>query len=924
MAYFVFSLLVLALIFGIASNVLFIPAVIANRMTASSSSSNKNQEQAALLQSGWWNHDRNISNHCNWTGITCNEAGSITKISALKTPPPELQRFQNLKLTAFTNLVRIDLTGLGLTGIIPTEIGTLTKLSYIDLSYNSLQGKLPKALSNLTQLESLDVSNNHIEGTIPEELGNLSNLEGLYLSNNLLNGTIPSTLVQLGNLTDLSLSSNQIEGPIPVELGNLSNLRGLYFSKNSLIGSIPYTLGQLKNLVHLSLDSNRIESSIPVELRNLSNLRGLYLSNNSLTGSIPYTLCQLKNLVYLSLDSNQIEGRIPVELGNLSNLEELHLSNNSFTGSIPYTLGQLESLVYLSINSNQIEGLIPVELGNLSNLEELYLSNNNISGVIPPNLFQMTEMHSLHLSSNQSYGSIPSEIVKATRLWDLDLSHNNLIGSIPSPILNCPFPTTMDLSYNLLSGSIPPQIGCCVVTLNLSHNFLKGEIPFILGPNSVVDKLDLSYNNLTGTLYKELAFLEYINLSYNSFDFSRDLDFESQSPNYCYFKEDSLISYNTPDFTFCHSIHQTNHRTSKAKPFILISLPIICFIILVLLSTLYFTRCTSKIKFEGRSTKNGDLFSIWNYDGKIAFEDIIEATEDFHIKHCIGTGAYGSVYRAQLPSGKIVALKKLHQMESQNPSFDKSFRNEVKVLTEIRHRNIVKLYGFCLHSRCMFLIYQYMERGSLLYLISNDVEAEGLNWSKRVNIIRGIAHALSYMHHDCTQPIVHRDVTSSNVLLNSQLEAFVSDFGTARLLAPDSSNQTIAVGTYGYVAPELAYTLTVTEKCDVYSFGVVALETLMGRHPGELISSLSNLSTQNMLLKDLLDSRLPLPFSPKDEQDIVLVVTLALACLCSKPKSRPSMQHVAQELSCSKQPLPLLFGEITIIQLMPRGISSFC
>jgi len=233
----------------------------------------------------------------------------------------------------------------------------------------------------------------------------------------------------------------------------------------------------------------------------------------------------------------------------------------------------------------------------------------------------------------------------------------------------------------------------------------------------------------------------------------------------------------------------------------LILLPIIFFILLLLLSILYFSRCKPKKKCEGIETKNGDLFSIWNYDGKIAFDDIIEATQDFDLKYYIGTGGYGSVYRVELPSGNIVALKKLHRLESQNPSFNRSFRNEVKMLTEIRHRNIVKLHGFCLHNQCMFLIYQYMERGGLFYILNNDMEAQELNWSKRVNVIKGIAQALTYMHHDCTTPIVHRDVTSSNVLLNSQLEACVSDFGTARLLDPDSSNQTLVVGTYGYIAP---------------------------------------------------------------------------------------------------------------------------
>ena len=216
-----------------------------------------------------------------------------------------------------------------------------------------------------------------------------------------------------------------------------------------------------------------------------------------------------------------------------------------------------------------------------------------------------------------------------------------------------------------------------------------------------------------------------------------------------------------------------------------------------------------KVQPDGRATKNGDIFSIWNFDGKIAFEDIIKATEDFDIRYCIGTGGYGSVYRVQLPKGEVVALKKLHTYEAEEPSFRKSFTNEVKTLTEIRHKNIVRLHGFCLHKRSMFLIYEYMERGSLFCVLSNDSEAVELDWGKRVNVIKGTSHALSYLHHDCTPPIVHRDITSTNILLNSEKEAFVSDFGTAKLLDPDSSNQTMLAGTYGYIAPGKLYTTLV-------------------------------------------------------------------------------------------------------------------
>ncbi|XP_028795147.1 MDIS1-interacting receptor like kinase 2-like [Neltuma alba] len=243
-----------------------------------------------------------------------------------------------------------------------------------------------------------------------------------------------------------------------------------------------------------------------------------------------------------------------------------------------------------------------------------------------------------------------------------------------------------------------------------------------------------------------------------------------------------------------------------------------------------------------------------------------------------------------------------------------SFHNEVKMLSEIRHRNIVKLHGFCLHNQCMFLIYEYMERGSLFYVLNYDDEAKELNWSKRVNAIKGITNALLYMHYHCAPPIIHRDITSSNILLNSKMEAFLSDFGTARIIDPDTSNQTLLVGTYGYVAPELAYTLVVTEKCDVYSFGMVTLETIMGTHPGDLILSLSKTYTGSILLKDILDSRLPLP-SQKDAGDITLLVTIALACLNPSPKSRPSMQQVSERLLSSNLPLAIPFNNISIQHL---------
>ncbi|KAJ0970288.1 hypothetical protein J5N97_023165 [Dioscorea zingiberensis] len=219
-----------------------------------------------------------------------------------------------------------------------------------------------------------------------------------------------------------------------------------------------------------------------------------------------------------------------------------------------------------------------------------------------------------------------------------------------------------------------------------------------------------------------------------------------------------------------------------------------------------------------------------------------DSSEDF--------GAHSIVYKATLPSGGSLAIKKL---QGEGQVVEQSFQNEIQALTQIRHRNIVRLYGFYSTAKFNFIAYEYMERGSLGAILRSNKRAMELDWVKRVNIIRDIAQALSYLHHDCAPPIVHRDITSNNILLDEEYKACVSNFGISRLLEPNSSHWSMLAGTHGYMAQELAYIMRVTKKCDVYSFGVVALEVMHGIHPGDLINGLSS----SMLVKDILDPRLP-------------------------------------------------------------------
>ncbi|KAG8482723.1 hypothetical protein CXB51_024253 [Gossypium anomalum] len=820
-----------------------------------------------------------------------------------------------------TNLASLVLYANQLNGSIPQEIGRLTNLITLDLSSNMLVDPIPSSVNNLTNLASLVLYKNQLNGSIPQEMGRLTNLITLDLSFNMLVGPIPSSVNNLTNLESLVLYKNQLNGSIPQEIGRLTNLVTLDLSSNLLLGSIPSSLGQLKNLSSLDLSFNKIFGPLPPNLGNLSRLEFFSLYQNKINDSIPSAITNLKRLTFLVLGDNNLSGQIPLGIGKLKNLYVLLLSENKLTGSIPSEIGNMTNLIELYLESNYISNSIPSSLLHLPNLWYLSMASNLLEGPIPHEIESLNALGYLDLSDNKLSGPIPSQIGNLSNLRSLILANNNLSGRIPLKIGGI-YLYRLDLSHNNISGDIPSQINS--ENIDLSHNLLQGVIPSQFGNLTQLSILDLSWNNLTGTIPEFPFYVGNLNLSFNSL--------RGQIPDgLLYFAPDTFtgnedLCGSIQGFRPCPSSPNVNReRNSKGVKH---NLPIVILVptLLILVSTfvlvifILFRRYRAKaLKSEPSPTKNGDLFCIWNFDGKTAFEDIIKATEDFDIKYCIGTGGYGSVYRAILPSGKVVALKKLHRLEAEQPAYDTSFRNEIKFLTEIRHKNIVKLHGFCLHNRCMFLIYEYMEKGSLFYALSIDEEAMELDWTKRVNIVKGVAHALSYMHHDCNPPIVHRDISSNNILLNSELEAFIADFGAARLVDPNSSNRTVIVGTYGYIAPELAYSLVVTEKCDVYSFGVLALEILMGKHPGELLSTLSSSSSpsniQNVMLNEILDPRLSPPRSRKMTGDIAFVAVIAFACLRAKSKARPTMKSVSQEFLHIKSPISVPLHEISLIEL---------
>ncbi|KAM3278551.1 hypothetical protein ACQJBY_046052 [Aegilops geniculata] len=408
----------------------------------------------------------------------------------------------------------------------------------------------------------------------------------------------------------------------------------------------------------------------------------------------------------------------------------------------------------------------------------------------------------------------------------------------------------LDLSDNSFASVIPSQLGglSMLEVLNLSHNALKGSIPPSFQRMFSLLSIDVSFNKLEGLVPQSRLF------------------------------EEAPIEWFMQNKQLCGVVKVTLQCKRKSK-----------------------VECANELQ----QTK---LFAIWNFHGGDMYRQIVDATENFSDAHCIGIGSSGSVYRPQLPTCEIFAVKKIHTIED-----DELFNREIDALMHIRHRNIVKLFGYCSATQGRFLLYEYMERGSLAASLRTKETAIELDWTRRLNIVKDVAHALSYMHHDCFAPIVHRDITSNNILLDLEFRACISDFGIAKILDVDGSNCTRLAGTKGYLAPELAYTTRVTEKCDVYSFGVLVLELFMGHHPGDFLSSLSSMDKKSTIPKDLLDTRLPLP-KAEIANEIFKVIAIAVRCIEPDPLHRPTMQDAIKVFSADEGPgnLDCLHTEIVI------------
>ncbi|EYU17424.1 hypothetical protein MIMGU_mgv1a000670mg [Erythranthe guttata] len=770
------------------------------------------------------------------------------------------------------NLVTLSVYTGNLSGEIPPELGNCSSLEDLFLYQNGISGEIPEEIGFLKNLKRLLLWQNNLRGTIPGSLGNCSSLTVIDFSMNFLSGEIPQSLRSVGLLEGLLLSDNHISGVIPQYIGNFSNLRQLELDNNYISGEIPSNIGLLKELSLFFAWKNQLRGNIPDELANCKKLEDLDLSNNYLTGSVPKSLFNLRNLTKLLLISNRLSGRIPAEIGNCTSLIRLRLGSNRLDGEIPSEIRTLESLRFLELSENQLTGEIPSDIGNCKQLEMVDLHGNKLTGTIPLSFVSLLGLNVLDLSINEISGDIPQSIGNLTSLNKLVLSGNNISGPIPQSLGLCKDLQLLDISNNRLSGSIPDEIGRLEeldILLNLSSNYLTGEIPKSFSNFSNLANMDISHNMFVGSLQVlgNLDNLVSLNVSYN--------DFSGTIPN---------------------TNEGTNKRTSARNLTIFVLLTVVAFIMVTAGVILY--KRARDTTFEKNDEEGGINWDFTPYQ-KLNFsvEDVVIKLSDSNI---VGRGGSGIVYRVETPMGQVVAVKRLWpKNRGEIPQRD-LFSAEVTTLGSIRHKNIVKLLGCCDNGETRLLLFDYISNGSLAGLLHE--KKIFLDWDTRYNIVMGAAQGLAYLHHDCVPPIVHRDIKTNNILVGPLFEAFLADFGLAKLVSSSDTSRAsdIVAGSYGYIAPEYGYSLKITEKSDVYSYGIVLLEVLTGMEPTDptipdgknLVSWVyEELRTEHRDFTSIVDQQLLLQSGTQTEE-MLQVLGIALLCVSPCPDERPTMRDV--------------------------------
>ncbi|KAJ7542912.1 hypothetical protein O6H91_09G017000 [Diphasiastrum complanatum] len=627
-------------------------------------------------------------------------------------------------------------------------------------------------------------------------------------------------------------------------------------------------------------------------------------------------------VVSLQLPHKGLAGSIPKELGNLTYLRNIDLQNNQLIGMLHQELFDALFLRNIILSGNQLSGIIPAEVGNLTDLLYLNLGNNHLVGSIPDTVTNCASLVSLVLKENAFTGSIPYGMgSNLTLLQQLDLSSNRLTGSIPADLGDLShLQGTLNLSYNHLSGLIPATLGKVPlnVSLDLQQNDLRGPIPqtgrfAIQGPSAF-----LGNSGLCGFPLKVEC-----------------PSFPSEPWNL----SPGLAATGSPGATVV--IQGYESKSLGIKQTVAIAVGDVFGIAVISLSFIY---CYMRHTFR-KAKKNARTFSERNsfrYYGSSPREgpegnsiatdpaDLVRFSKDFNFElddllkasaYVLGKCGSGVVYKAILEGGTTVAVRSLG---IEGVQYHKEIGNQLQIMGQVFHPNVVRLRAYFWSVQEKLLVYDFKSGGNLLAALQACRTAKGpLPWATRLNIAKGAARGLAYLHDCGFGKYVHGDIKPSKILLDENMEACIADFNLGKLqslcdvvcdgmLVPGSRtcsniretaiDELQLFRSSPYQPPDASKNLRPTQKWDVYAFGVILLELLTGRSlPAKLAASESDLVTWvhtssqgsksfSKVLDPLLLERMHV------QHEMLEVLQIALSCVAIAPEQRPRMKHIAESL----------------------------